>query len=90
MRDHPETHVVEIDRPKGLPLHIKGLFFRGKLKWVSVGVPLPEKEGSTCEWVGEDDSLGEEVFEKVKELLHRVFTASEEVTQKIIEDNGRH
>ena len=92
MKNYPETHVIEVDRPKGLPLRITGLFYKGKLEWTSAGVPTPEEgeEGSTCEWVGKDGSQDGEVFEKMKELLHRVFIASEEVTQKIIEDNGRH
>jgi hypothetical protein len=74
MSDYPETHVIEIDKPKGMPLQIKGLFFRGRLKWMSVNVISPDGEPSHCEI---PDECKDEMFNSMKHLLKMIFIRSE-------------
>ena len=81
MRGHqyPETHVVEIDQPHGMPLQLKGLFHRGKLKWFSCCVIGPDGKRYPCE-MPEDES--DPMLEKMQECLHMVFTKSEKLNRK--------
>ncbi|MAH29935.1 MAG: hypothetical protein CL959_04580 [Euryarchaeota archaeon] len=78
MSDYPKTHVVEVHHPKGMPMQIKGLFYKGTLKWMSLNVLSSDGEESVCE-VPEDK---DEVFDKMRELLHRVFITSEKMGRK--------
>lgn len=79
MSKHPETHVVEIDQPHGMPLQIKGLFFRGRLKWMSLNILDNEGQSSTCEV---PDHYEDAVFESMKKLLRIIFIKSEELNRK--------
>ena len=79
MSDYPETHVVEVDQPDGVPLKIKGLFHRGKLKWFSFCVIGPDGESYPCEMPEDED---DPVLEKMQECLHRVFIKSEKLNLK--------
>ena len=85
MSEYPETHVVEIDRPKDMPLKIKGMFHRGKLKWFSFCVIGPDGEVQKCELPDEEDEL----ILKAQELLHVVYIESEKLNRKPRLDNRR-
>ena len=78
MSDYPKTHVVEVYNPKGMPMQIKGLFHRGTLKWMSLNVLSSDGEESVCEV----PEIEDEVFDKMRELLHRVFITSEKMGRK--------
>jgi hypothetical protein len=76
---YPETHIIEIDQPKGMPLQIKGLFFRGRLKWMSLNIIDSEGQSSPCEV---PDHYEDAVFESMKKLLCVTFVKSEELNRK--------
>lgn len=86
MSGYPENHIVEIDKPNGMPLQIKGLFHRGKLKWFSFCVIGPDGEPHPCEMPSDED---DPTIAKMQECLYFIFIKSEKLNRKTFYPNGR-
>ena len=78
MSGYPENHIVEIEKPNGMPLQIKGLFHRGKLKWFSFSFIGPDGKPHPCVMPEDGD---DPMMQKIQELLHVTFVKSEKLNR---------
>jgi hypothetical protein len=79
MSEYPENHIVEIIAPDGMPLHIKGLFYRGTLQWFSFSFIGPDGKTHPCVMPEDGD---DPMAQKIQELLHVTFVKSEKLNRK--------
>tara|TARA_R100000700_G_C3129947_1_gene115575 strand:- start:223 stop:486 length:264 start_codon:yes stop_codon:yes gene_type:complete len=82
---YPETHVVEIDRPKGMPLQIRGMFVRGVMKWMSFCAVDAEGQQYICDAPEEQE---DKMIESMKVFLQTVYDKSERDLRKLWQDGG--
>tara|TARA_Y100000114_G_scaffold114992_1_gene109045 strand:+ start:928 stop:1185 length:258 start_codon:yes stop_codon:yes gene_type:complete len=77
---YPETHVVEIDQPKGMPLQIRGMFFRGVMKWMSFRAIDSEGNQYTCDAPEERE---DQMIESMKVCLQTIYDKSEQELREL-------
>ena len=80
---YPETHVVEIDRPKGMPLQIRGMFVRGVMKWMSFCAVDSKGQQYICD---APEEQGDQMIESMKVCLQTIYDRSERDLRKLWQD----